>query len=337
MVRISFVEWSRVVRHAALALTLVGCSTVRAQSCDLREAARHIDAVGTQIYSAESGLAALYFRADMDVNTDGAARSYHPDDPLGRDKALNNIANAITRIYDADGRDVTCSPRSGACFSRFIETFEAARDARYAPAGHPRVETEGIIPWRRDESLGWDVPCTITTGPNAGFFVSQTAVALDPTLDQCDQGRYLDSLAINANVLPRGADWRSQGVRTDRTDLVVARDLTTGRIAFGINGDTGPADKLGEGSVAFVAALGGVTLSGTETYAEIRRLARPAVEYLIFPTRDIRKITGGTFSQADIDRAGAAAFEEWGGTARLDGCGSPRRGEDQPGGRPGSR
>jgi hypothetical protein len=304
----------------ACCLAMAGARADPPVQCEMGEITRHGDAQGTRIYSAETKLAALYFKADMDVNTDGAARSYHPDDPRGETKALNNIANAITRMFDASGNDITCTPRRGACYTRFIETFEAARDAHFNPSGHPRINTRNIIPWKRDQALGWDVPCTIPDGEFAGFFVSQTAVAVDGTRDVCDYRRYLDSLTYNANVLPDEVDWRSQGVRTDLTDLVVARDITTGKIAFGINGDAGPADKLGEGSVAFVAALGGVTLSGSETYAQIRALARSEVEYLIFPTRDIRRLTRGVFTQADIDREGAAALAEWGGVGRLDGC-----------------
>jgi hypothetical protein len=256
----------------------------------------------------------------MDVNTDGAARSYHPDDPRGKTIALNNMGNALTKIYDANGSDITCSPPTGDCYSRFISTFEAARDANYAPNGVPRVETDRIIPWKLNPTFGWATPCTISSGPNAGYFVSQTAVIVDSSKDICDQSRYLDSLTINANVLPRGASWSSQGIVTDKTDLVVARDRETGEIAFGLNGDRGPADKIGEGSVAFAAALSKKKLSGTETYEEIRKLARPDVDYLIFPTHDVRRILGNDFAQDDIDRIGVEIFEQWGGEPRLLAC-----------------
>jgi hypothetical protein len=289
-------------------------------SCGLTEVAQHRDSDRTRIYSAESELAALYFKADMDVNTDGAAKSYHPDDPRGNQLALNNMGNAISRIFDATGKDITCSPRSGDCYSLFINTFEQARDANYNPVGFARVETTDMIPWRDNDELGWQVPCTIESGPNAGYFVSQTSVVVDASKQECDAERYLDSLSINANVLPKNIQWASQGVRTDRTDLVVARDMETGVIAYGVNGDRGPADKIGEGSIAFTAALSSVTLSNEATYAKIRSLARQNVEYLIFPSRDIRRLAGNGFTQEEIDRYGAEAFSEWGGSARLDAC-----------------
>jgi len=293
-----------------------------AQTCDMARIKQHGDAQRTSIYAASTGVASLYFRADMDVNTDGSPRSYHPDDPRGERLAFNNIANGIGRIRDALGVDITCSPRRGACFTRFITTFEASRDAGYDPVGHPRFTTPGIIPWKFNPALGRSAPCTIASGPFKGYFVSQTALAADPSRDACDQARYLDSQAFNANVLPGGAVWKSQGVATDGGDLVVAHDLETGRTAFAINGDAGPAASIGEGSIALTAALKGVTLTGDEPYAQIRALARPRVQYVIFPRDDIRRLAGPTFTQADIDRHGAALFTRWGGPARLAACAS---------------
>lgn len=313
---------SRQVFVLCVALTATSLTIVvaYADTCAMSEIVRHGDENHTRIYASGSGLPALYYKADMDVNTDGAARSYHPDDPRAARVALNNMGNAISHIYSSDGRRYDCSPRSGECYQRYISTFEAARDANYKPTGVPRIETENIIPWRIDPQLGWKVPCTIESGPYAGFFVSQTGTIADSDKDVCDQARYLDALAINANVLPGGVDWRSQNTETDKTDLVVTRHLANGRIAYAINGDSGPANKIGEGSVALTAALGGVTLQGNETYTTIKQLALPHVEYLIFPTQDIRRLTNGRFDQADIDRFAEVAFETWGGIARLDAC-----------------
>jgi hypothetical protein len=182
-----------------------------------------------------------------------------------------------------------------------------------------------IIPWRRDEALGRDVPCTITEAPAVGYFVSQTAVVVDDSRDICDQTRYLDSLTFNAQVLPRAANWRAQGVVTDGTDLVVARDAQTGRIAFGINGDVGPKDKLGEGSIAFVAALAGVTLTGSEGAGDIRRLVRPDVEYLVFPTRDVRKLAGAGYRKPTSTASLPRRLLRGGGEERLAACRSLAR------------
>jgi hypothetical protein len=295
-----------------------------AAECGMNQIATHGDKDKTKIYASSSGFASLYYQANMDVNTDGAAKSYHPDDPRGRKIAYNNIANAIERIFDATGKDITCSPRQGPCFDSFIKTFEAARDARYNPKGTPRFTTGGMIPWQKDTSLGWDVPCTNKDSPFEGYFVSQTSIMVDPKKEICDQSRYLDSFAINAVVLPKGVKWSAQGTATDGGDMVVVRDAGSGRVAYAINGDTGPATVIGEGTIALTAALAGVKLTGKETYTEIRKLARPNVQYVTFPKDDIRKLVGVTYTQADINKVGEELFNRWGGVERLDACGKSK-------------
>ena len=289
-------------------------------ACALTLATRHVDDARTPVFASTSGVPALYFRADLDVNTDGSSRSYHPDDPRGRTLALNNIANAISDLKDAQGNDIDCSPRSGACFTRYIETFIAARDARWDPAGHPRVATDGMIPWAHDPTLGRRAPCTIREGRHAGFFVSPTAFVVDPSRDACDQSRYLDSLAFNAAVLPRNAAWHAQGQRAKLGDLVVVRRPSDGRIAYAILGDIGPARAIGEGTIALAAALRGTPVGEEATYATVRALALPDVQYLVFPGTDLRGRIAGPPTQAKIDAEAAALFEAWGGASALALC-----------------
>ena len=70
------------------------------------------------------------------------------------------------------------------------------------------------------------------------------------------------------------------------------------------------------------AALGGVTVAPDATYRAIKALARPKVATVIFPTRDVPRLTNGQFSQADIDRLGAEALAAFGGIDRLSACAS---------------
>jgi len=292
-------------------------------ACGMPRVAVHVDPDRTPIHASTDGIPSLYYRANMDVNTDGSGRSYHPMDPYGKKLAFNNIGNAIKRIYDAAGNDVTCTPKKNACFTRIIDTFIAARNAKYDPVGHPRIETGHMIPWRMDAKLGRMVPCTIGSGVFKGYFVSPTSIAVDAKRSNCDQGRYLDSFTFNAVVLPEYVDWRSQGTPTDDGDVVVVRDVGTGRIAYAINGDRGPAKGIGEGTIRLTAALKQVKLKGDEPYAKIKALAVKDVQYVVFPRNDIRREVGKTYTQADIDRVGAELFEKWGGRARLDDCLNP--------------
>ncbi|WP_297587595.1 hypothetical protein [Roseibium sp.] len=94
----------------------------------------------------------VFYRSDLDVNTDGTSRSYHPDDPRGERIALNNMGNAISEAWNADGDKVTCDGgdarnRQGNCFDEFILAFEGARDVKYHPQKFPKFKTKWIIPW----------------------------------------------------------------------------------------------------------------------------------------------------------------------------------------------
>ena len=295
-------------------------ATQQAAACNMTFLKQHTDTAHTRIFSAPQGTASIYFRSNLDVNTDGASRSYHPADPRGQSLALNNMGNAMTGIWNARGQPIDCAPRRGACYTRWISTFVAARDANYNPNGHPRIATRHIIPWRRDAATGWQRPCTIDSGPYRGYFVSQTAFIVDAARPECDQARYLDSLVFNAAVLPRGAVWTSGGRRAAVGDLVVVHSPALGRTRYAIVGDSGPANGIGEGTVALAASLRQASVSPTATYREIRALALPDVQYLIFPGTDIRRLASSAVTPAVIDREGARLFEAWGGVARLQQC-----------------
>jgi hypothetical protein len=308
-----------------LTLGLSASPALTVELCHMTPITTHSDKKHTNIYSSSIKVRSLYYAAAMAVNTDGTPRSYHPEDPRAEKRlAFNNIANAINQLYDAEGKRVTCGDkpedRRGDCFETFITSFEDARDSAYNPSGHAVIKTKDMIPWRHDGTLGRDVPCLNTVAPFVGYFISQTSISVDPTKDTCDQSRYLDSLKYKAVVLPQMVDWRAGGVKTDDGDLVVVRDVASGLIAFAINGDRGPPNGIGEGTIALTSYLSGIAIKGTETYDEIKKLHRSRVQYVTFPADDIRPKTSGKFTQDDIDREGARLFKEWGGVERLDAC-----------------
>lgn len=310
-------------KKLSFAILVIGLSTgsvAIATDCGMIHSTTHSDPAKTVIYGATSGVPSLYFQAKMAVNTDGSSRSYHPDDPNGNKLALNNIVNAISAIYDPNGKNLNCKPRKGECYKTYIQTFEKARDANWKPEGAYRVETKDMIPWKLDTILGWKTPCTIISGPQTGYFVSQTAFIADGSKSICDQERYLDSLTYNAIVLPMGIAWNSQENTAKNGDIVVARNVENGKIAYAIVGDRGPANDLGEGTIALTASLRNQTLSGEETYPKIKKLSLSKAQYVVFSGENIHKFFPRTFTQADIDQLGKDIFERWGGIERLESC-----------------
>jgi hypothetical protein len=95
----------------------------------------------------------ILFQTPLRVNTDGSPLSYHPQDLRGRDKALNNICNAVA--VRRTGSTVNL------CFTEFataIRVFEQFRDTSY------RTVPEGFqITWANvlatTKEQGRDVPC----------------------------------------------------------------------------------------------------------------------------------------------------------------------------------
>lgn len=306
---------------AGLVIICVSTTSLSAQSenCSMRRITKHMAEGGVDIWASQSGLPAIYYRANMDVNTDGSPISYHPNDPYGKGPAINNIVNAMYSATDKNGNRISCGPKSGACYEQWVSAFRGAKANKFHPKKLPRVSFKSIIASKFDPKLGWAVPCE-NIGPYQGYFISQTSANLDTKKGYCDQDRYLDSVAVNANVIPLGTRWSSQGIVTDNFDLVVVRDVTTGKVAFAVNGDKGPFDTIGEGSVRLTAELSSKPVALVKSYVDAKKLKRRDVQYLIFPSIDLKKIKGSKFSQDDVNAIGINTLEEWGGAEKLSTC-----------------
>jgi hypothetical protein len=106
-------------------------------SCPSLVSAQHYTVSQTGIFSPQNKKVLLLkdstnqkkiilFQTNLRVNTDGSPLSYHPQDLRGKDKALNNICNAI--VVKKGGSD------KNLCFTNFSEAigvFERFRDTNY--------------------------------------------------------------------------------------------------------------------------------------------------------------------------------------------------------------
>jgi hypothetical protein len=197
----------------------------------------------------------ILFQTTLRVNTDGSPLSYHPHDLRGRDKALNNICNAI--VVKRAGSDANlCLTEFGAA----IGVFEKFRDTKYqtVPDGF-RITWANVLATARSE--GRDVPCVFTSGPFQGYFGSLTALQNGLTGDkgECDVNDQVNPISVPALVLVGGNNVVKEfGARVG--DLVVAFNPKTLRVSSAIIGDTGPRDNLGEGSVLLNMRLLGATV-----------------------------------------------------------------------------
>jgi hypothetical protein len=286
------------------------------------------------------------------VDADGSPRTYHPNDPLGKETCKFNVASH--NEYSAEGicaldtfnsggirvfegsrrlegeelernwrsfwplirekriRSVNLSPKSG---------FKVRRDY-YAFHWSDRNLTaffkEGIIPQTKE-----GYPCTYASAaPFPGYFVVATTLKIDSAWREnntkelapreCEAERNINAEQVAFFVLPSGHVGNMK-----IGDIVVARAKIGGenRLVFGVVGDAGPAQSFGEGSIALIKGLYG-------------RRGEPVMNTLALDALDIGKdsnvtvailILGGTkallagdYSPQNVEKVGKAAFAKWG-------------------------
>lgn len=263
----------------------------------------------TAVWS-DTGNSALFFVESLNVNTDGTRRSYSVEDFWGKDKALNNLCNAMS--------DGCAGLNSAELRNRRLLTQRAFADGWPADQLRQTRISPSIIPFRGGK------PCP----PVDGFLVSATALHKTSVTDVCDITNYVDALIVPALVLPgnprggrSGFTLRGAGIG----DLVVTMLPGGTTPVYAVVGDTGPASQLGEGSVALNGKLLGKA-APPRNYDEVMGRAPfdrrgwmvPRALVLVFPaTRDARN---PFLTTPRIEEAAKRRFEEWGGVARLAAC-----------------
>lgn len=292
----------RAVTIAAALLAGLFPSVSSAVECGLSNAFSQtdVDAPGgkTSVWAATGG--PLFFEERLNVNTDGTRRSYSVGDFWGETRAINNLCNAM-RGYCAE-----------------LATSEQKRQRRIATqaaeaAGWPAAQlaatriSSAVIPFKNGK------PCPAVDG----YLVSATALHVRNITDICDQNSYVDALAVPALVLPLGATgFNTRNARIG--DLVVAAVPGSDRVVFGVVGDAGPSNKLGEASVAMNGALLGLSEQPTNFKDVKKRWGVKRAAVLIFPgTRDVQS---PYLTRDRIEAAASPLFQQWGGVERLQAC-----------------
>lgn len=263
----------------------------------------------TAVWSSQ-GNSSLLFIESLNVNTDGTRRSYSVEDFWGKDRAINNLCNAMS--------DKCAGLGQAGMRERRIITQRALAEGWPANLLRQTRISPNIIPFKGGK------PCPLVNG----FLVSATALHKLRIQDVCDITNYVDALTVPAIVLPgnpRGGQsgFEARGAKVG--DLVVAMlpDGTTP--VFGVVGDTGPPRELGEASVAMNGKLLGKT-GEPQNYDEVRGRGpfagrgwgvRRAI-VLIFPAT--RNAEDPYMTAPRIEEAARRLFERWGGVARLKAC-----------------
>ena len=253
----------------------------------------------------------ILFQTTLRVNTDGAPLSYHPQDLLGRDKALNNICNAIavrkgTSKCNLCIKDKVPGEQCVARFTEAVGVFAGFRDSNYrkAPDGYSITWQNVLAATKEDNRV---IPCIFKSGPHEGYFGSLTRLqnGLVHGKGECDVNNQINSLAVPALVLVGGRNVvKDFGAKVG--DLLIAYNPRTRLFSTAIIGDTGPTDNLGEGSILLNMKLIGATAPPTNK-AETFRLSIENTQVLIaiIPGSDVfrqsKPFTAENINQRAVD------------------------------------
>jgi Fungal chitosanase of glycosyl hydrolase group 75 len=142
--------------------------------------------------------------------------------------------------------------------------------------------------------------------PFPGYYVSTTALT-DGTKALRDPARYVDASKIPYIVLPTGL---KEHVAARLGDFAVVFNLQNLRCSPAIFADTGPTDRIGEGSIALAENLG--------LWPDARNggTAR-GILYLVFPGSG----NGSPRPAEEIKAEAEKLFSDWSGNNKLTACG----------------
>lgn len=145
-----------------------------------------------------------------------------------------------------------------------------------------------------------------------GYYISSTSLKNVGHPDTTAR-RYIDSGTIPYFVLPgKSFSQFTHGRPIRLGDLGVVYNIKTGLHVFAIFADTGPAAKIGEGSMALARAVGLKDDPKRGGGTDNRDIV-----YVVFPGSGI----GQGMPVADIEAKAKPLFEAWGGLGRIAGYG----------------
>ncbi len=285
------------MRRAALLLSAALCPGFSSSgvfaACELKqELTFQHEEIGAIPIFRNGKTRALAFSSQMQVNTDGAPDSYHPDD-IG-----------ITHICNGVAVGPSCKWKAS-CSAEFNQ-----------------AKAEGF---RGPTKICFFAMATMPNGlpilqgpsdPKPGYFVSTTALK-QPGQNAATPRAQLDSNQVPFAVIPKS--WHQAGNPGPKLgDFGVAYRKSTEALEFFVVGDLGPNRKLGEGSVALHQALGNdpfVMRFGKRRAA--KGVGGRDILYIMFPgtAQPDRKLDASS-----IKEVAGKLLEDFGGKERLVAC-----------------
>lgn len=248
----------------------------------------------------------------MNINIDGYARAYHPRNREGG-AVLHLCVGA--RVWLPDGSSYEGSAPASNCTGKFMTDLAKIAAAGWADPGVGAVEWYGVVAQGSARIAGRTIRGVkpVLQKDGSGFYVSPTSLVDRSLPDVADQRRYPNPLRVPSAVLPRSV--AQQGIPLG--SYGVAIHVKHRKAVPFVAGDAGP--KVGEGSPALARQVSGLPPSDDIDYKSryAGQVDQPEVLWVFFGGEGL---PFDHENEADVARNAQAAFERWGGTARLDEC-----------------
>jgi hypothetical protein len=144
--------------------------------------------------------------------------------------------------------------------------------------------------------------------PAPGYYVAMTSLT-NPGVSQDKPAHYIDASTIPFVVLPGGGRFKhfTSLKPLKLGDVGVVYNRQNGQMCFVQFAETGPADKLGEASIALATAL------GINANPKNGGIGTKEVVYVVFAGSGV----GRGLTVAEINARAQPIFEQWGDFARL--------------------
>jgi hypothetical protein len=258
---------------------------------------------------ADGGVAAY---SGMNVNIDGYAHAYHP-----RNREAGAVLHLCVggKVWLPDGTSYEGSESNATCTGKFMADVARIEAAGWTDPSVGVVQWYGIAAEGSVKIAGHTVngvkPFVQQDG--SGFYVSPSSLVDKSVTDRGNQSRYVNPLRVASAVVPasvvrQGIAFGSFGVAIDTRKQIA--------VPF-VVGDGGP--RIGEGTPALARQVAGMPVSD-----EINLKNRYAGQ--VDGAGVLWVFFGGPATpfdhtrEADVAVQAKAAFEQWGGTARLAQC-----------------